>query len=65
MKSGDTFKKLMIVSFAVAGAAAVGTVVYYFVDADEEPRQASRGPRLLVLPVYQPGYAGGIVSGSF
>jgi PEGA domain len=65
VKSGDTFKKLMIVSFAVAGAAAVGTIVYYFVDADEDPQQASSGPRLVVLPVYQPGFAGGFISGSF
>jgi PEGA domain len=66
VKSGDTFKTLAIVSFAVASAAAVGTIVYYFVDADTKPvDQASRGPRLVVLPIYQPGFAGGLVSGSF
>jgi PEGA domain len=64
--SGDTFKKLAIVSFAVAGAAAVGTIVYYLVDADtKQVDLASRGPRFVVLPVYQPGFAGGLVSGSF
>lgn len=74
VSSGDTFKQLAIVSVAVAGAAAVGTVIYYFVDRDEEPKeaagkarakQASRQPRLVVLPVYEPGYAGGIISGTF
>jgi PEGA domain len=66
VSSGDTFKKLAIVSFAVAGAAAVGTIVYYFVDSDTKPvDQASRGPRLVVLPIYQPGFAGGLISGSF
>lgn len=67
VKSGDTFKTLAIVSFAVAGAAAVGTLIYYFVDSketDEQARRRSR-PRLTVLPVYQPGFAGGLVSGSF
>jgi hypothetical protein len=66
VESGDTFKKLAIVSLAVAGAAAVGTIVYYFVDADTKPAdQASRGPKVIVLPVYQPGFAGGLISGSF
>ncbi len=65
VKSGDTFKKLAIVSFAVAGAAAVGTIVYYLVDGEEPAQQAARGPRIVVLPMYQPGFAGGLVSGSF
>lgn len=68
VKSGDTFKTLTIVSFAVAGASAVGTVVYYLVDSKETgPSDAKRvrAPRVVVLPVYQPGFAGGLVSGSF
>ncbi len=66
VKSGDTYKTLAIVSFAVAGAAAVGTIVYYFVDSKESD-QAQRSPkrRVTVLPVYQPGFAGGLVSGTF
>lgn len=67
VKSGDTFKTLAIVSFAVAGAAAVGTIVYYFVDSKESNGEARRSPlrRVTVVPVYQPGFAGGLVSGSF
>ncbi|MDF3066038.1 MAG: Dihydrolipoamide acetyltransferase [Polyangiaceae bacterium] len=66
VKSGDTFKTLAIVSFAVAGAAAVGTVVYYLVDS-KETRAAKRGqgPRVVVVPVYQPGFSGGLISGTF
>lgn len=66
-KSGDTFKKVSIVSFAVAGAAAVGTIIYYFVDSSNqaETSRGSVGPKVLVLPVYQPGLAGGVVMGTF
>lgn len=67
VKSGDTFKKLAIVSFAVAGAAAVGTVIYYIVDSNVSAKEARRmpAPRVVVVPVYQPGFAGGLISGSF
>lgn len=71
VKPGDTFKTLAIVSFAVAGAAAVGTVVYYFVDSKEDDQAKKEGkhraakPRIAVLPIYQPGFAGGLVSGTF
>lgn len=68
VKSGDTFKTLAIVSFAVAGAAAVGTIVYYIVDSKETNGSAAKNAskrRVMVLPVYQPGFAGGLVSGSF
>jgi hypothetical protein len=67
VKSGDTFKTLAIVSFAVAGAAAVGTVVYYIIDSKKADRSASRAPkrRVMVLPVYQSGFAGGLISGTF
>jgi hypothetical protein len=67
VKSGDRFKTLAIVSFAVAGAAAVGTIVYYFVDSKESDGQARRSPRrrVTVLPIYQPGFAGGLISGTF
>ncbi len=66
VKSGDTFKTLAIVSFAVAGAAAVGTIVYYFVDSKEADDTASANKRrIVVLPIYESGFAGGLVSGSF
>jgi hypothetical protein len=66
VKSGDTFKTLAIVGFAVAGAAAVGTIVYYFVDSGKKDSAERAGKRrLVVLPIYQPGFAGGLVSGSF
>jgi hypothetical protein len=67
VKSGDTFKKVTIVSFAVAGAAAVGTIIYYFVDSKDadESAQAAGKRRVLVMPLYQPGFAGGFVTGTF
>ncbi len=70
VKSGDTYKKLAIVGFAVGGAAVVGTVIYYFVDSSEpsEPSEGSAkgsGHKLTFLPLYEPGFTGGIVSGSF
>jgi hypothetical protein len=68
VKSGDTFKTLAIVSFAVAGAAAVGTIVYYIVDSKKPVSQSeasARKRRIMVLPIYQAGFAGGLVSGSF
>lgn len=67
VKSGDTYKTLAIVSFAVAGAAAVGTVVYYIVDSKKADSSASRAPkrRVMVLPIYQSGFAGGLISGTF
>jgi hypothetical protein len=67
VKSGDTYKAVAIVGFAVAGAAAVGTIIYYVVDSKEDAGQA-RGAskrRVTVLPVYQPGYSGALISGTF
>jgi hypothetical protein len=70
VKSGDTFKTLAIVSFAVGGAAAIGTIIYYFADSKEDgpaPEAAKRSPlrRMVFVPVYEPGYAGGFVVGTF
>jgi hypothetical protein len=66
VESGDTFKKLAIVSFAVGGAAAIGTVIYYIVDSKEPASaKAPARRRVVVTPIYEPGYAGAIVSGSF
>ena len=68
VKSGDTYKKLAIVGFAVGGAAVVGTVIYYLVDSKEsgdERGAATGGRKLTFLPMYEPGFTGGLVSGSF
>lgn len=66
VESGDTFKKLAIVSVAVGGAAAIGTIIYYVVDSKEPTNaKAPARRRVVVMPIYEPGYAGAIVSGSF
>ncbi|HKY38656.1 MAG TPA: hypothetical protein VJN18_22085 [Polyangiaceae bacterium] len=70
VNSGDTFKKLAIVGFAVGGAAAVGTIIYYFADptVESSSQGKSRGKRqrrVVVVPLYEPGYAGALISGSF
>jgi hypothetical protein len=68
VKSGDTFKKLAIVGFAVGGAAAIGTIIYYFADPTVEAsaKGKTRGQRRVVfVPLYEPGYAGALISGSF
>jgi hypothetical protein len=67
VSSGDKFKTVAIVSFAVAGAAALGTIIYYIVDS-KEPAGQARGAakrRIMVLPVYQSGYSGALISGTF
>jgi hypothetical protein len=67
--SGDTYKKLAIVGFAVGGAALVGTVIYYLVDSKESgdggSAAKSPGRKITLLPMYEPGFTGGLVSGSF
>jgi hypothetical protein len=67
VKSGDTYKTLAIVGFAVGGAAAVGTIIYYIVDSKEsgDAKAPSRERKVVFAPVYEPGFAGGIVSGRF
>lgn len=70
VNAGDTYKKLAIVGFAVGGAAVVGTVIYYIVDSTESgdggsAKGKSNGPKLTFLPMYEPGFTGGLVSGSF
>jgi hypothetical protein len=66
VKSGDTFKKLAIVSVAVGGAAAIGTIIYYVVDSKESASASTPARRrVVVTPIYEPGYAGALVSGSF
>lgn len=57
VSNGDTMKTLSIVSWVVAGTAAAGTIVYYFVDADEEGAQAKNAPRSpRIGAVVSPGF---------
>jgi len=66
--NGDTFKTVATVGFVVAGVAAVGTVVYYFVDPNaHEKSEAARAPRrsLALVPSVGPGERGLSVIGSF
>jgi hypothetical protein len=65
--AGDTYKTIAIVGVAVGGAALVGTVVYYFVDSKESGPDTAQAQhrRLTIVPVYEPGFTGGIVSGRF
>jgi hypothetical protein len=67
VKAGDTYKTLAIVGFAVGGAAVVGTVIYYIVDSKESGEAAAHPSqrKVVLVPVYQPGFTGGIISGRF
>lgn len=68
VKRGDQMKTFSIVSFAVGGAAAVGTVVYYFVDRDPAVPVRVVGrpqPSVRVSPVVSPGFVGIAAVGSF
>jgi hypothetical protein len=65
---GDTYKTLSTVGFVVGGVAAIGTVVYYFIDprAKEASSEAStRGRRVAIVPNIGPGQTGLTVLGSF
>ncbi|HEX3855012.1 MAG TPA: hypothetical protein VHW01_28815 [Polyangiaceae bacterium] len=65
---GDTFKTLSTVGFVVGGVAAVGTIVYYFVDphAKEASGEASTHHRRVALvPSVSPGQTSLTLLGSF
>ncbi len=65
---GDTFKTLSTVGFVVGGVAAIGTIVYYFIDpnAKESEGTAHAGRRRVAfVPNVAPGQAGLTVLGSF
>jgi hypothetical protein len=66
VKLGNRYKTLAFVSLGVAGAAAAGTLIYYFVDTSGTQR-ASRDTarRVVLLPIVQSGFAGGLVAGRF
>ncbi len=67
--NGDTMKTVATVGFVVAGVAAVGTIVYYFVDpnAKESKDSSKAGPRrsLALVPTISPGQSGLTLLGSF
>lgn len=67
--NGDTMKTVATVGFVVAGVAAVGTVVYYFIDpnAKEGKESSKAGPRpsLALVPSVGPGVNGLTLVGSF
>ncbi len=69
VSSGDTLKTWATVSFVVSGVAAVGTVIYYFVDpnAQEASAQEAKGEqrRIAIVPSVGPTQAGLTVIGSF
>ena len=58
INSGDTMKTLSIVSWAVAGAAAAGTIIYYFADADSGSETSTRPASPRVGAVVGPGFVG-------
>jgi len=69
VNSGDKLKTWSTVGFVVGGVAAVGTVIYYFVDpnaredADKQARAARR--RVSIVPSVGPAHTGLTVIGSF
>jgi hypothetical protein len=70
VETGDSQKTLSVVSFVVAGVAAAGTVVYYFVDTGSgrkesvEDKNAPRR-RVGVMPITGPDYSGLNLVGQF
>ncbi len=58
--SGDSQKTLSTVSFVVAGVAAAGTVVYYFVDSKKKKPAETAKParRMAVVPMVAPSFGG-------
>ncbi|MEB2325002.1 MAG: hypothetical protein OZ921_20980 [Sorangiineae bacterium] len=67
--AGDSRKTLSTVGFVIAGAAAAGTIVYYFVDSKPKPSESAKrapgGFRAGVYPVAGPHEQGLGVVGQF
>jgi|SoiMethySBSTD1v2_1073268.scaffolds.fasta_scaffold33610_4 hypothetical protein len=64
----ETQERLSLISFIVAGAAATGTVVYYFIDAKPEASARTSRPvvrRAELVPVLSPQFQGFSVLGNF
>jgi hypothetical protein len=72
-EAGDRYRTLSTVSFAVAGVAAAGTIVYYLIDAptvgevsrQNGPRAARRNLKPQLVPVFGPDQAGLLLQGQF
>ncbi|MES1178844.1 MAG: hypothetical protein ABUL62_31275 [Myxococcales bacterium] len=69
VNKGDTLKTVATVGFVVGGVAAVGTIVYYFIDpnareSSAKEAQASRR-RIAIVPTVGPTQSGLTVVGSF
>jgi hypothetical protein len=63
-------KTLATVSWVVAGVAAAGTIVYYFIDSSGSPDQSagSKRPaaaRARLVPYFSPGERGIAIVGEF
>ena len=69
VNSGDQLKTWSTVGFVVGGVAAVGTVIYYFVDPNAQEssgKEARREPRrIAIVPSVGPAQTGLTVVGSF
>lgn len=68
--SGDSMKTLSTVSWVVAGVAAAGTVVYYFIDtsgsdAETAKRATQTAARVRFVPYLSPGERGLAIVGEF
>jgi hypothetical protein len=66
---GDTLKTVATVGFVVGGVAAVGTIIYYFIDSNayegsEKDARVQRR-RLTITPTFGPAQSGITVMGSF
>jgi hypothetical protein len=69
VSTGDTLKTLSTVGFVTSGVAAVGTVIYYFIDpnAKEDSAKEARRERrrIAIVPSLGPAQTGLTVIGSF
>ena len=69
VNKGDTLKTVATVGFVVGGVAAVGTIVYYFIDpnAREGSAKDAEAPRrrIAIVPTVGPTQSGLSVVGSF
>lgn len=63
LDQGDTWRGIAVGSFVVAGAAAAGTVVYYFLGEEQSEPEGRRG--LAVVPILNAEQQGFALSGTF
>lgn len=64
LDQGDTWRGIAVGGFVLAGAAAAGTVVYYFLGETQQPEPESRRT-LTVVPVLNATQQGLALSGTF